>query len=88
MFHHTNELTHILVRLADPDALDHVVTQLRGCDAGLAMNVVPLAHLFHTIQSLVNSTRLLLGCIALVALLRRGRGRQQHRSHGGCRTCA
>src|SRR5207253_11257704 len=43
--------------------------QLRGCDAGLAMNVVPLAHVFHTIQSLVNSTRLLLGCIALVALL-------------------
>ena len=33
------------------------------------MNVVPLAHLFHTIQSLVNSTRLLLGCIALVAML-------------------
>ncbi len=73
-FKHTNELTHILVRLADPDALDHAVKQLRGCDAGLAMNVVPLAHVFHTIQSLVNSTRLLLGCIALVALLVAGAG--------------
>jgi putative ABC transport system permease protein len=74
LFKHTNELTHILVRLGDPDDLDHAVTQLRGCDAGLAMNVVPLAHVFHTIQSLVNSTRLLLGCIALVALLVAGAG--------------
>ena len=73
-FQHPNELTHILVRLADPDDLDYAVTQLRGCDAGLAMNVVPLAHMFHTIQSLVNSTRLLLGCIALVALLVAGTG--------------
>ncbi len=74
LFKHTNELTHMLVRLADPDDLDHAVSQLRGCDAGLAMNVVPLAHVFHTIQSLVNSTRLLLGCIALVALLVAGAG--------------
>jgi putative ABC transport system permease protein len=74
LFNHTNELTHILVRLADPDDLDHAVTQLRGCDAGLSMNVVPLAHVFHTIQSLVNSTRVLLGCIALVALLVAGAG--------------
>src|SRR5262249_47016911 len=51
-FGHSNELTHILVRLADPERLDQVVTQLRGCDAGLSMNVVPLAHVFHTIQSL------------------------------------
>ena len=38
------------------------------------MNVVPLAHLFRTIQTLVNSTRLWLGCIALVALLVAGAG--------------
>lgn len=74
LFNRTNELTHILVRLADPDALDYALTQLRGCDAGLSMNVVPLAHLFHTIQSLVNSTRVLLGCVALVALLVAGMG--------------
>jgi len=74
LFGHTNELTHILVRLADPNALEEAVKQLRGCDAGLAMNVVPLAHLFHTIQSLVNSTRALLGCVALVALLVAGVG--------------
>ena len=74
LFKHTNELTHILVRLSDPDLLDSATSQLRGCDAGLGMNVVPLAHVFHTIQSLVNSTRLLLGCIASVALLVAGAG--------------
>jgi ABC-type lipoprotein release transport system permease subunit len=74
LFHRTNELTHILVRLADPNDLDSTVAQLRGCEAGLSMNVVPLAHLFHTIQSLVNSNRCLLGCVALVALLVAGAG--------------
>jgi putative ABC transport system permease protein len=69
IFHRPGQLTHILVRLDDPDNLDQVVSNLRGCDAGLQMNVVPLAHLFETIQNLVNSTRLLLGCVALVALL-------------------
>ncbi len=69
LFRHTNELTHILVRLSDPEQMENVVAQLRGCDAGLSMNVVPLAHLFRTIQSVVSSTRLLLGAIALIALL-------------------
>lgn len=73
-FKHPNELTHVLVQLKDPNDLDNAVAQLRGCDAGLAMNVIPLAHVYHTIQSLVNSTHLLLGCIALVALLVAGTG--------------
>lgn len=74
LFIHQSELTHILVRLTDPNQLEPVVWQLRGCGAGLDMNVVPLAHLFRTIQTLVNSTRLLLGCVALVALLVAGAG--------------
>lgn len=74
LFHHTKELTHILVKLADPDQLDPVVSQLRACNAGMEMNVVPLAHLFHTIQALVNSTRLWLGCVAMIALLVAGAG--------------
>jgi len=73
-FNHSNELTHVLVQLKDPNDLAETVSQLRGCDAGLAMNIVPLAHVYHTIQSLVNSTQLLLGCIALVALLVAGTG--------------
>ncbi len=68
-FGHRSELTHILVRLNDPNALDQTVRSLRGCDAGMDMNIVPLAHLFRTIQALVNSTRLLLGCAALIGLL-------------------
>jgi len=51
-----------------------VVNGLRGCGAGLEMNIVPLAHLFSTIQSLVQGTRLLLGSVALVALLAAGTG--------------
>jgi len=73
-FKHDAELTHILVRLSDPNELDHAVTQLRGCNAGMDMNIVPLTHLFRTIQSLVNSTRVLLGCVAMIALLIVGAG--------------
>lgn len=74
LFGHPHELTHILVRLSDPNKMENVVANLRGCDAGLSMNIVPLAHLFRTIQNLVNSTRLLLGCLTLVALLIAGAG--------------
>lgn len=68
------QLTHILVRLRDPDLLDQAVNQLRGCDAGMDMNVVPLAHLFRTIQSLMDSTRVLFGAVAFIALLVAGAG--------------
>ena len=46
LFGRPRELTHILVRLSDPDKMENVVSTLRGCDAGLSMNVVPLTHLF------------------------------------------
>jgi putative ABC transport system permease protein len=68
-FQHVGELTHILVRLDDPNSMDQAVNGLRGCGAGMEMNIVPLAHLFRTIQSLVNSTSVLLGSVALVGLL-------------------
>lgn len=74
LFRHTNELTHILVRLSDPNRLESVVSDLRGCGAGMHMNVVPLANLFRTIQSLVNSTRWFLASATLVALLAAGAG--------------
>jgi putative ABC transport system permease protein len=73
-FSRPGEITHILVRLDAPEKVDEVVADLRGCDAGLDMDVVPLAHLFHTIQNLVQGTRLLLGCVALIALLAAGAG--------------
>ena len=74
LFHRPGQLTHILVKLDTPESMDSVVGNLRGCDAGLEMNVVPLAHLFRTIQALVESTRLLLGCVVVIALLVAGAG--------------
>lgn len=74
LFERPGQLTHVLVRLDDPERVDGVARELRGCDAGLEMNVVPLAHLFHTIEDLVRSTRVLLGSVALVALLAAGAG--------------
>lgn len=74
LLHHPEELTHILVRLGDPDNVDAVVRQLRGCDAGLYMNIVPLAHVFRTIQDVVRSTRVLFACLATIALLLAGAG--------------
>jgi putative ABC transport system permease protein len=68
-FERPKQLTHVLVRLDDPNRLEDAVTALRGCDAGMDMNIVPLAHLFRTIRSLMNSTRILLGCVALIGLL-------------------
>lgn len=69
IFHREQQLTHVLARLRDPDQLDEAVTRLRGCNAGMEMNVVPLSHLFRTIQQLLHSTRVWLACVALVTVL-------------------
>lgn len=69
IFKRPNALTHILVQLKDPNKVDDVVSDLRGCDAGLEMTVVPLAHLFTTIRGLIQATRVLLGCITITAML-------------------
>lgn len=74
VLHRPGQITHVLVRLDDPEKMDEVVSNLRGCDAGMDMNVVPLAHLFRTIQALIQSTRLLLYCVALIAVLAAGAG--------------
>jgi putative ABC transport system permease protein len=69
LFSHPGEITHILVRVSDPEQLAVTVSQLHSCGAGLDMNVVPVAHLFRTIQSLLGATRMLLGAVVLVGLL-------------------
>lgn len=74
LFGRPRQLTHVLVRLRDPARWEETLQQFRGCDAGMNLNVVPLAHLFRTIRDLVNSTRWLLGCVAVVALLVAGAG--------------
>lgn len=62
-------LTHILVRLKDPARLDSAVLKLRGCNAGMDMNIVPLSHLFRTIQGMMGATQLWLACVAAVAVM-------------------
>ncbi len=74
VFERPAQLTHILVRLDRPESLDGVVANLRGCDAGLEMNVVPMSQLFQSIRSLIESTRLLLWCVALTAVFGAGAG--------------
>jgi len=74
LFERPGELTHMLVRLRDAERLDAAVAQLRSCGAGGEMNIVPLTHLFRTIQGLTGSARLLLAAIAAVALLIAGAG--------------
>jgi len=71
---HDHALTHILVRLRDPSRLDEAVQRLRGCNAGMDMNVVPLTHLFRTLQGMMGATQLWLACVAMVALLAAGAG--------------
>ncbi len=71
---HEQALTHILVRLRNPEQLDDAVLKLRGCNAGMDMNIVPLTHLFRTIQGMLGSTQLWLACVAAVALLTAGAG--------------
>ena len=68
-FEKPGQLTHILVKVKDPEQLEQTVASLRGCDAGMDVNVIPVSHLFRTMQAVVSSTRLLLGCIAVIALL-------------------
>src|SRR4029079_16799519 len=61
-------------RLKSPDSLETTVSQMRSCGVGAEMNIVPLSHLFRTIQGLVGSTRLLLTSVVVVALLVAGAG--------------
>ncbi len=69
LFQLPDSLTHILVQLDDPARVEQVTEKLRGCDAGLEMTVVPLSHLFRTIQGIVRSTRTLLGGVGLAAII-------------------
>ena len=62
-------LTHVLVKLANPQQLERTVEALRGCDAGMQMNIVPLAHLFETIRRVSSAAQYLLGGIAAIAFV-------------------
>jgi putative ABC transport system permease protein len=67
--HHTGQLTHVLVKLKSPDLLEQTVQGLRGCDAGMQMNIVPLTHLFDTIRNVSAAAKYLLGALTAIAFL-------------------
>jgi len=67
-FHRPGRLTHILVLLDRPENADAVASQLRGCDAGLDMNVIPVSRLYESVSGVVAGTRLFLGALALLAV--------------------
>lgn len=67
-FHRPGRLTHILVRLDRPENAAAVVSQLRGCDAGLDMNVIPVSRLFESVSGVVVGTRLFLGALVFLAV--------------------
>jgi len=66
LLHRPGELTHVLVRLDDQNALDQVVRQLADVKPVSTMNIVPLAICFIRFCGR-NSTVCCLACIAVVA---------------------
>lgn len=73
-FRRPDALTHVLVRLHRPDEVTQVADELRGCDAGMDMTIVPIAHLLGTLENLTRAARWLLGSLVGVALLVAGAG--------------
>jgi putative ABC transport system permease protein len=66
---HAGQLTHVLVKLRSPDLLEQTVRGLRGCDAGMQMNIVPLTHLFETIRNVSAAAKYLLAAMSTIAFL-------------------
>jgi putative ABC transport system permease protein len=67
--HHNGQLTHVLVKLKSPALLEQTVQALRGCDAGMQMNIVPLTHLFDTIRNVSAAAKYLLAALSAIAFL-------------------
>ncbi len=67
--HHSGQITHVLVKLKSPALLEQAVQGLRGCDAGLQMNIVPLTHLFDTIRNISAAAKYLLAALSAIAFL-------------------
>jgi len=66
---HTGQLTHVLVKLKSPALLEQTVQGLRGCDAGMQMNIIPLTHLFDTIRNVSAAAKYLLSALSAIAFL-------------------
>jgi putative ABC transport system permease protein len=67
--HRSGQLTHVLVKLKSPALLEQTIQGLRGCDAGMQMNIVPLSHLFDTIRKVSAAAKYLLTALSAIAFL-------------------
>ena len=65
----TGQLTHMLVKVEAPEMLDKTVQALRGCDAGMQMNIVPVAHLFETIRRVSRAAQYVLAALSSIAFI-------------------
>lgn len=69
IYKRTNEITHMIVALQNPEKIEKITRELRGCNAGMLLNVVPITHILETIRTVTRSTKILLGSLSLITLL-------------------
>jgi putative ABC transport system permease protein len=67
IFGHPGQITNVLVTVDDPERVAQVATAMRERDPDA--NVVPMAQVLQTMLNLARTTRLLIGCVVLIALL-------------------
>jgi putative ABC transport system permease protein len=67
MFQHPGQLTNLLVTVEDPERVLTVAAAMR--QRAPDVNVVPMAQLLQTMLNLARTTRLLVACVVLIALL-------------------
>ena len=67
MFGHPGQITNILVTVDDPERVLDVAAAMRRRDPDA--NVVPMAQVLQTMLDLARTTRLLIACVVLIALL-------------------
>jgi putative ABC transport system permease protein len=67
LFRHPGQITNMLVIVNDPEKVLQVAAALRRRDPDA--NVVPMAQVLGTLLNLARTTRLLVACVVLIALL-------------------
>lgn len=67
LFRHPGQITNVLVIVDDPERVLQVAAAMRRRDPDA--NVVPMAQVLETMLNLARTTRLLVGCVVLIALL-------------------
>ncbi len=67
LFRHPGQLTNVLVTVDDPERVVAIAAAMRRRDPDA--NVIPMAQVLQTMLDLARTTRLLVACVVLIALL-------------------